>query len=71
MVTKGLRERLKVGSKPLQSLDPGPRFDLPGPGAAMPATDLGESARLEPVPEKCGRFSNKDKLTSKGIEHFR
>lgn len=40
MVTKGLRERLKVGSKPLQSLDPGPRFDLPGPGAAMLATDL-------------------------------
>ena len=26
---------------------------------------------LEPVPEKCGRFSDKDRLKSKGIEHFR
>ena len=26
---------------------------------------------LEPVPEKCGRFSDKDRLESKGIEHFR
>ena len=26
--------------------------------------------RLEPVPENCGRFSDQDRLTSKGIEHF-
>ena len=26
---------------------------------------------LEPVPENCGRFSDKDRLTSKGIEHVR
>ena len=26
---------------------------------------------LEHVPEKCGRFSDKDRLKSKGIEHFR
>ena len=26
---------------------------------------------LEPVPEKCGRFSDKNMLKLKGIEHFR
>ena len=26
--------------------------------------------RLEHVPEKCGRFSDKDMLKIKGIEHF-
>ena len=26
---------------------------------------------LEPVPEKCGRFSDQDRLTIKGLEHFR
>ena len=27
--------------------------------------------RLEHVPEKCGRFSDKDRLEIKGLEHFR
>ena len=26
---------------------------------------------LEPVPENCGRFSDKDRLKINGIEHFR
>ena len=31
---------------------------------------LAENA-LEPVPEKCGRFSDQDRLRIKGLEHFR
>ena len=37
-------------------------------GAAIEAA---QSIGLEPVPEKCGRFSDKDILKIKGIEHFR
>ena len=38
---------------------------LGGPGA------LQERRAPTPVPEKCGRFSDKDRLEIKEIEHFR
>ena len=33
--------------------------------------DLATPSAVEHVPEKCGRFSDKDRLKIKGIEHFR
>ena len=39
--------------------------------AAAPGSSSEEVAGLEPVPEKCGRFSDKNRLKIKGIEHFR
>ena len=54
--------RFSGAHPPVQAHDP-PAF------ASLPRSAI--QNKLEPVPEKCGRFSDKNRLKIKGIEHFR